>query len=89
MTQYEVKKEGGVEVNGTHYDEGHVFEFDAVPEYVQPLVDSGDVAEVAEVAAEEAEVESPKDEGAESSDGSAEVGNSAQDDQKAQEEAQG
>lgn len=43
MTNYEVVKEGGVEVNGSHYDQGHVFEFSETPDYIQPLVDDGSI----------------------------------------------
>lgn len=77
MTNYEVKAEGGVDVNGTHYDQGHVFEFDAVPEYVQPLIDDGSILEVLSDEAK-TEVESPKEEGADSSVGSDEANDSAQ-----------
>jgi hypothetical protein len=76
MTKYEVKAEAGVDVNGTHYDAGHIFEFDAVPEYVQSLIDDASILEVLEAqgtknAPADEEVGNtenvPKDEGADSS----------------------
>lgn len=46
-SQFKVSKEGVIELNGSHYDEGHVFEFEGdLPEHVQVAVDSGDLAEV-------------------------------------------
>lgn len=75
MAKYAVRVEGGVDVNGSKYEQGHIFEFDAVPEYVQPLIEDGSIVEV-EIVSEEPEssVESPKGEGAVSLDGSEEVG---------------
>lgn len=46
MTKYEVVKDGGVDINGDHYDQGHELEFDTVPGHVQELIDDGSVAEV-------------------------------------------
>ena len=57
MTKLTVTNEAGVDINGAHYDLGHEFEFDAVPEHVQSAVDAGDVAEVHEAPEESPKVE--------------------------------
>ena len=41
--KYVVKNEGGVDINGNHYEVGHEFSWDEVPANVQPLVDSKDI----------------------------------------------
>lgn len=56
MTNYEVVAEGGVEVNGSHYDQGHTFEFSETPDYIQPLIDDGSITVGGESQAKKDEV---------------------------------
>lgn len=47
MTSFKVTKEGGVEINGADYAEGHVFTFDGgIPSHIQSFVDDGSIIEV-------------------------------------------
>lgn len=45
MTEYEVKSEEGADINGSHYDKGHSFEFDVLPDHFSDVVASGAVGQ--------------------------------------------
>lgn len=46
MTNFEVVNESGVDINGSHYDQGHIFSFEGiVPDHIAPFIEAGDLAE--------------------------------------------
>lgn len=47
MKSYKVVKPEGVEINGAHYSEGYVFNFEgAAPDHVRPFVEDDSLIEV-------------------------------------------